>query len=61
MAKNITSVSDIKVGDTIKSKINSDLYGIVTAIDSNHIKYKSINTGLEHIVHLYNITKYEII
>jgi len=61
MAKTITSVSDIKVGDTIKSKSNWHLSGEVTSIDSNYVKYKSIITGLEQPIHISNITKYEIV
>lgn len=61
MAKSITSVSDIQLGDTIKSKSNWHLSGKVIAIDSNHVKYISMVTGLEHLIHISNITKYEIV
>lgn len=61
MTKQINSIKDIKVGDTIKSTENWHLYGTVVKIDKYHIRYKSRITGLIQSIHIDNISKYEII
>ena len=61
MAKQIKSIKNIKVGDTIKSIENWHLSGKVVEIDKYYVKYKSIITGLTKSIHIDNIAKYEII
>ena len=61
MAKQIKSIKDIKIGDTIKSIENWHLSGKVVQIDKYYVKYKSIITGLTQSIHIDNIAKYEII
>ena len=61
MAKQIKSIKNIKVGDTIKSIENWHLSGKVVEIDKYYVKYKSIITGLTQSIHIDNIAKYEII
>ena len=60
MAKQIKSIKDIKVGDTIKSIENWHLSGKVVQIDKYYVRYKSI-AGLIQPIHIDNISKYEII
>ena len=61
MTKQIKSIKDIKVGNTIKSIENWHLSGKVVQIDKYYVKYKSIMTGLTQSIHIDNIAKYEII
>ena len=61
MTKEIASLSDIKIGDTIKSKKNWHLSGTVTSIDEHYVRYKSIITGLIQPIHISNIINYIII
>ena len=61
MTKQIKSIKDIKVGDTIKSIENWHLSGKVIQIDKYYVKYKSIITGLTQSIHIDNIAKYKII
>lgn len=61
MAKQIKSIKDIKVGDTIKSIENWHLSGKVVQIDKYYVRYKSTITDLIQPIHIDNISKYEII
>ena len=61
MIKQIKSIKDIKVGDTIKSIENWHLSGKVVQIDKYYVRYKSRITGLTQLIHIDNISKYEII
>ena len=61
MTKQIKSIKDIKVRDTIKSIENWHLSGKVIQIDKYYVKYKSIITGLTQSIHIDNIAKYKII